>query len=104
VPLHLFLEITSACNLNCSHCYVRAGEGAVRQLSVATVYDLFDEFADLGGQMVSISGGEPTIHKGWREVLGRSSALSFETMLLSNGTKLTSEDVSYLRRSGARSP
>ncbi len=96
-PIQLFLELTSVCNLRCTHCYVRAGEGPRIEISPAHVCHLIEEFAELGGQMVSISGGEPTLYREWRAVVRYARFHSLETMLLTNGTRLSSDDISFLR-------
>jgi radical SAM protein with 4Fe4S-binding SPASM domain len=95
-PLQLFLELTSACNLSCPHCYLRAGEGRGRRLPPAEVGLLLDEFAGLGGAMVSVSGGEPLLYSRWRKVVQYARMLGLETMLLTNGTRLRADDARYL--------
>jgi radical SAM protein with 4Fe4S-binding SPASM domain len=96
-PIQLFLELTSVCNLRCTHCYVRAGEGPRIEISPTDVCRIVDEFAEIGGQMVSISGGEPILYREWRAVVKYARFHGLETMLLTNGTRLTSEDISFLR-------
>jgi radical SAM protein with 4Fe4S-binding SPASM domain len=99
-PIQLFLELTSVCNGGCTHCYVRAGEGPVRQVPPAQVCLLIEEFAELGGQMVSISGGEPTLYSEWRAVTKYVRYNGLDAMLLTNATRLSSDDIAFLKDLG----
>lgn len=101
-PVQLFLELTSTCNLKCTHCYVRAGEGKRQQIPPSLVCRLIDEFVALGGQMVSVSGGEPTLYPEWRAVVRYARFNGLETMLLTNGARLTDEHIGMLSWLGCR--
>lgn len=98
-PIQLFLEMTSACNLRCAHCYLRAGED-VRTLPAPLVHELLAEFHDLGGQYVSISGGEPTLHYAWRSAVRLARSLGFPCLLISNGTSLSRDAIDFIIDTG----
>ncbi|MEN8261001.1 MAG: radical SAM protein, partial [Pseudomonadota bacterium] len=96
-PLQLFLELTSACNLACHHCYVSAGEGEVRQIPGPLLQQLLLEFQALGGVYATFSGGEPTLHKSWKPAMRFARFIGLDTMLLTNGTTLRAQDIDFLR-------
>lgn len=55
----LTLEITNACPLKCKHCSSFAGRPLEDELTLAQVRDIIDDFDELGGEILEISGGEP---------------------------------------------
>jgi radical SAM protein with 4Fe4S-binding SPASM domain len=95
-PLQLFLELTTACNLCCSHCYLRAGEGKAHALPASDIHGLLGEFQALGGEYVSFSGGEPTLYREWRPVMRYARYLGLDTMLVTNGIRLDDGDIRFL--------
>ena len=59
---NLYLHVTFACNLRCTHCYAQAGTARKGAFSVDDVVRACDEAADLGFRHAVITGGEPLIH------------------------------------------
>jgi radical SAM protein with 4Fe4S-binding SPASM domain len=99
-PIQLYLEITTACNLRCRHCYVRGGEN-VQSLSSLYIHELLWEFHEIGGQYVSISGGDPTLHPDWRAAVRLTVLLDLYCLLLTNGTNLQPDDIDFIIETGA---
>ena len=98
-PKTLTIAITGACNLNCSHCWVGAGEPkSAGHVTGATVRRLMAEFADLGGEGVRLTGGEPLCHPDWLALLRSARTTGFKTVSLqTNGTLLDDDSVAALR-------
>ncbi|MEW8228619.1 MAG: radical SAM protein, partial [Candidatus Thiodiazotropha endolucinida] len=97
-PQQLFVEVTSNCNLRCPHCYVEAGSGRLRQIPLVALTELTAEFASMNGSRFTLSGGEPTLFKPWRETLLRARACGLEAEIITNATRLTDEDIDFLHR------
>lgn len=95
-PVQLFLELTSACNLRCKHCYIRAGEGKTYQIQPAFLHTLIRDFWEMGGGFVTFSGGEPTLYHGWRAAIKYARFLGLETTLLTNAVTLSTSDMRFL--------
>ena len=61
---NLHVEITMRCNERCVHCYL---PNSIKDEGIQMSYDKFchivDEFVALGGQRITISGGEPLLHE-----------------------------------------
>ncbi len=86
VPLKALFEITYRCNLRCRHCYV-LHEVTAQKPSHATagqVDQMLDSLVDIGCIDLSISGGEPTLHKNWLEVVAKARELFIFTSLKTN--------------------
>lgn len=59
---NLYLHVTFACPLSCSHCYARAGPERAEHLPVPVTLKACREAARLGFRHVVITGGEPLAH------------------------------------------
>ncbi len=83
----VLLELTYACNLDCSFCYNDlALEG--QELSLAQYRALLDELASLSVLNLTLSGGEPLAHPHFYEIGGYARKLGFVVRLKSNGHAL----------------
>lgn len=58
----VFIHVTYACNLVCTHCYASAGPGKLSAMSVADTVRLVHEAAAAGFHKAFITGGEPMVH------------------------------------------
>lgn len=58
----IYLNITTACNLRCHHCFIEAGLPQQKELSVGEIENILDDAAQIGTKKVIFTGGEPTIH------------------------------------------
>lgn len=61
-PFQIVWNITSACNMNCIHCYEKAGKKGKDELSSINVLKGIGILADAGVTSIAFSGGEPTLH------------------------------------------
>jgi uncharacterized protein len=59
---NLYLHVTFACPLRCTHCYAQAGSGRSGSFSVADVVCACHQAAELGFRHAVITGGEPLVH------------------------------------------
>jgi radical SAM protein with 4Fe4S-binding SPASM domain len=65
----LNIELTKLCYLECVHCSTLAGKNFSEKLSLNDIKKAIDDFIDLGGEILEISGGEPLCYRGIWEVL-----------------------------------
>ncbi len=67
----IYVEITNQCNLNCRTCYNRSGLNKERkEVSKAQLITMIEKFLPYGLHRVILSGGEPTLHTSFHDVLG----------------------------------
>jgi len=80
----LCFEITNECLLNCIHCssYSKIGES---HLNKEIILKTVDEFEEMGGEVLEISGGEPLLHPNILEILDYCKEKDFSTMLYTSG-------------------
>lgn len=66
-PLVGVVEITSQCNCNCPHCYVK-GLDKTKQLSTDKILTIASIFKSKGILNVTITGGEPLLHPHFKDI------------------------------------
>lgn len=93
-PLGVELEITTACNLRCRHCFQdRGNEG---HMPTERVLEILKTLVDQGVFETSLIGGEPFKHPGIMEILKYCDQLDLATNLVTNGTLLEDSTIAQL--------
>jgi radical SAM protein with 4Fe4S-binding SPASM domain len=81
---YLMVEVTDRCNLRCRHCYL--GDAGASDLDWDTARRVLDDFDDIGGLRLMITGGEPLLYPHFG-LLNRSlKDRSYRPVLITNGT------------------
>jgi len=105
-PFHLhtpplvWLELTRRCNLTCLHCYIEGGEARENEMPASELYRLLDEFADMGVWAVALTGGEPTLHPEFANLVRHARARNLLVGVATNGMFLTPGLLDSLPRDG----
>lgn len=91
-PEFITLILTTRCNLRCRMCGQYGESGASYDLPRLDLpkdiaFRAIDELAPHGTKF-SLSGGEPTLHKDWIEIVQRIKGHGLECDVISNGTLL----------------
>ncbi|OGP89452.1 MAG: hypothetical protein A2157_13380 [Deltaproteobacteria bacterium RBG_16_47_11] len=86
---YLELQITDRCNLHCRHCYI--GDGLCQDLRFERIKKTLEEFEEIQGLRLLLSGGEPLLHPRFWEINDILGDYGFRSVLLSNGTLITKE-------------
>ncbi len=79
---YLLVNITWKCNLKCVHCYVEQENSF---MDFETFKKVVDQFYDIGGLKLIISGGEPLLHPEIWKFLRYAKRKPFRLVLLTNG-------------------
>ena len=90
-PLIVWLEVTRACNLRCSHCYINAGRARDNELNTAEMYALLDDLKEVGAFSLVLAGGEPFLRPDFVDLLAYAAELGFVLAVVTNGSYLTPE-------------
>ncbi len=96
------VSITDRCNLRCSHCGSYKGEkcSLSHELDRITLQKLFLELHQIGVGSVTISGGEPFLHKDIIYILDDMSKADLHCVLATNGTLLDNRILKQLKSLG----
>lgn len=86
----LVLELTYRCNERCVHCYCPE-ERDLPEMSTEVVLRLLQEFRDLGGFRLQLTGGEALLRKDILTILEAAKGHGFLVDLISNLTLMTPE-------------
>lgn len=85
-PRNAVWELTLACNLHCMHCGSRAGRPREDELSPAECLDVVSQLADLGGELLTLSGGEPLLRDDWDAIARAAVDRGLAVNMVTNGT------------------
>lgn len=85
VPKTCVWEITRACNLRCQHCGNNAGCPRDDELTTEECLHVVDELAELGNELLTLSGGEPTLRHDWPAIARHAVARGIDVNLITNG-------------------
>jgi len=94
------LEITDACNLNCPICYASSGTHRTTHRPLEQVERMLDLIVsnEMEPDIVQISGGEPTIHPQFFEILDAAKRRPIKHLMVNtNGVRIASDEA-FARR------
>ncbi len=91
------IDLTSRCNMHCPVCFADAGAGDfVYEPTYAQVVELLSVFRDMGpypATAVQFTGGEPTVHPRFLEIVAKSRQMGFSHIqVATNGLRMTEPD------------
>ena len=81
----LNIYLTNACNLRCPHCFMKAGKRLANELTKDEWISVLREFKECGGTAVTLTGGEPTMHPGFRTIIESAHEMGLQLTVLTNG-------------------
>ncbi|WP_026379725.1 radical SAM/SPASM domain-containing protein [Afifella pfennigii] len=86
VPAGINITLTFQCNFACSYCYQDLSQTGDRRWDLGKCRELIEEAADWGVVFLGLTGGEPTIFKGWLELLEHGLERGMIPVMTSNGS------------------
>jgi len=93
----IHIEIADACNERCMHCYI-PNEHKNNVINSALFYRIIEEGRKMNIIHVTLSGGEPLLHKDILGFLKRCRKLELSVNVLSNLTLLTDNIISEMKK------
>ncbi|MFO1430476.1 MAG: radical SAM protein [Candidatus Competibacteraceae bacterium] len=80
----LVIELTDRCNLRCQHC-PSGRHGGRGELDLSLLDRVLDQASAQGIDYLAFTGGEPTLHSRFPEILRRTATAGYHFSLVSNG-------------------
>lgn len=102
---YIFLELTKKCNLRGVHCGSDCGASSGNELTTDQWKDFIRYIADNFSPkqiMFCITGGEPMVRSDFYDIVNEIHKYGFSWGLTTNGTLITREDVSKLKKAGMK--
>ena len=87
------LNLTSACNLRCVYCYADDRDSKPNHLTKHEHFDLLAELAQFGSSVVTLTGGEPTLHPEWLSIANKAKESGHSLMLLTNAVRIAPDEI-----------
>ena len=91
VPRAATLELTLACPYRCDTCGSDAGRARPDELSTEDWQRVIQELSELGCERITLMGGEPLVHPGWRRIAVEAARGGLEVEMVTSGVGLTDE-------------
>jgi MoaA/NifB/PqqE/SkfB family radical SAM enzyme len=96
-PIWLILELTSECNQHCCFCFQTPPKPTAFH-SQAQIESLCRQFAAMGVETVTLTGGEPTCHPEFLAVVATIKCYGLRLKISTNGVSLTEDMIRRLAR------
>jgi len=93
---NLHIEITSKCNERCIHCYI-PHDDKVSNIEPDLFYDVLKQCKNMRLLHLTLSGGEPMLHKNFCDFLRKCKEYDFSVNVLSNLTLLDDEIIKEMK-------
>ncbi len=98
LPMHVALELTYRCNLMCKHCYVNSDIKRTETMPLNMAKKVLKELNKIGVVSIELTGGEPTIHPNFMEILDYAYSLNFSLIaILTNGTLIDKSFINHIK-------
>lgn len=89
-PVSVQIELTNICSTACRHCF-RWQPTEIPKMEAGVARRLLDQLSDFGVRTISLSGGEPTQHPQFIELLAYAVQKQLAVGVLSNGVGLSEQ-------------
>jgi len=80
----IFLYITYSCNFGCKHCLI--GDRNNNYYTLDEIKNVLSKIKMIGGEKVTLLGGEPTQHPQLMEIISLAKSMNFRIVLDTNGS------------------
>jgi SynChlorMet cassette radical SAM/SPASM protein ScmF len=98
----LYMYISGSCNLACRHCWIKpefqAGGNGGQHIPVEYVRKAVREAKPLGLCSVKLTGGEPTLHPRFRDIVKLIDDEGLATIIETNGTLVNDSLAAFLKQ------
>lgn len=99
-PLQMTFVLTNACNFECIYCFRSSKSKWKNELNCEEIYDLIDQAAEMGLKYCSLTGGEPTLHPHFEEIVKRFLEKDIYVYVSTNGSLITKKMLVNLKNAG----
>lgn len=100
------IEVTDSCNLRCPVCYASSGPERMEHRPLALIEKMFDAVVRNEGRpdVVQISGGEPTLHPRFFEIIELAKARPIQHLMINTNGVRIAQDEQFVRQLAEAKP
>jgi len=99
-PLYVMLDITTACNFKCLHCYNNSGKKDTDEMTDEEITDVVKQIADMHPESVCLCGGETMLRSNIYELIKILKPNVGAVNMVSNGSLLNKNNILKLKEAG----
>lgn len=99
-PEHCVWEFTLSCNLRCLHCGSQAGRARQDELTTQECISVVSQLAELDCEVITLTGGEPTLRKDWYEVASSIRDKGILVNMVTNGFAIDYQTAKKMKKAG----
>lgn len=100
LPINATLQLTNVCNLGCTFCYASSGRPLADELSADDWRWVLESLANVGTAGVTLTGGEPSLARGFPELLTLASRLYANVAVFTNAFRVSAELIELISELG----
>ena len=102
IPLNGTFELSPVCNFSCKMCYIRKTAAQLKQEGKSLIpwqkwLNLAGECREAGMLYLLLTGGEPFLYPGFRELYRELHKMGFLISINTNGTLIDDEVIAWLK-------
>ena len=102
-PLVTHIQLTHACNLKCTHCYVPVtAQAPAGEMTTQQVVALLTELSEIGCPVVVLAGGEPMRRPDFATIIDTLAHTDLDVTMCTNATLITEPLAEFLAASALR--
>ena len=100
------VEVTDRCNLTCPTCYANSAPNYGRHRTLEEINRMFDTIVENEGEpdVVQISGGEPTVHPQFFEILDLAKSKPIKHLMLNTNGIRIAKDKNFVEKLASYMP
>lgn len=88
-PTVVQLELTLECNMGCKHCFNHGGVPRTEMMTTDEFKDIIYQLKEMEIFSLFFTGGEPTLHPDFLELVTYTDSLDMDLFVLTNGVNVT---------------
>jgi len=93
-------NVTSKCNLTCTHCYASVGQNCGKDLSTVDALRVIDDLAAFGVPVLLFSGGEPFVRADILTLARHATSKGLRVVFSTNGTLIDEKLAAQIKEIG----
>ena len=94
------IGLTSYCNLNCIHCYIRPNNNSSRhkELNTKQVFSILKQMREAGIMYLLLTGGEPLLRPDFKDIYLFAKKQNFAVGTNTNATLITEDMIEFFKK------